>query len=39
MGMKKKEVQNPVSTISISDENKQYTPEFTALLKDYYLYL
>jgi tRNA1Val (adenine37-N6)-methyltransferase len=39
MGMKKKEMQTSVSTISISDENQQYTPEFTTLLKDYYLYL
>lgn len=32
---------SPVSEerLSIKDENQQYTPEFTALLKDYYLYL
>ncbi|HEU4632339.1 MAG TPA: methyltransferase [Flavisolibacter sp.] len=28
-----------VSAISIWDEKQQYTPEFTALLRDYYLYL
>lgn len=26
-------------SLSIKDEHQQYTPEFTALLKDYYLYL
>lgn len=28
-----------ISEMAIWDESKQYTPEFTALLKDYYLYL
>lgn len=28
-----------VEELSIRDEHNQYTPEFTALLKDYYLYL
>jgi tRNA1Val (adenine37-N6)-methyltransferase len=39
MGATKPFHQPVISTISIRDENQQYTPDFTALLKDYYLYL
>ena len=33
------EMDSITSTLSICIENQQYSPEFTALLKDYYLYL
>ncbi|GAA4751357.1 tRNA1(Val) (adenine(37)-N6)-methyltransferase [Flavisolibacter ginsenosidimutans] len=35
----KKEVGQVEATTSVKDENDKYTPAFTALLKDYYLYL
>lgn len=39
MGGRKNPVQITVSTLSVRGGDQQYTPEFTALLKDYYLYL
>lgn len=39
MGGKTQVYPPDVSTIAVWNEKKQYTPQFTALLKDYYLYL